>query len=76
MRETVQTGGLHEIHYPKGYKPQRNESDEMRTKRIKEYYEQEEKRKLKKQILYSKIKKIVVYFILIILILFLFIKLK
>ena len=39
MRETKHTGGLMEFHYPKDYKTERTEVDEMRSKSIREYYE-------------------------------------
>ena len=41
MRETKHTGGLMEFHYPKDYKTERTEVDEMRSKSIREYYEKE-----------------------------------
>ena len=41
MRETKHTGGLMEFHYPKDYKTERTEADEMRSKSIREYYEKE-----------------------------------
>ena len=49
MRETKHTGGLMEIHYPKNYKPERTEADEMRSKSIKEYYKKEAIKKEQKE---------------------------
>ena len=38
-----------EFHYPKDYKTERTEADEMRSKSIREYYEKEAIKKEKNQ---------------------------
>ena len=67
MRETKHTGGLMEFHYPKDYKTERTEVDEMRSKSIREYYEKEAIKK-------EKNRKVIVRSIFVVVILFLLLK--
>ena len=56
-----------EFHYPKDYKTERTEVDEMRSKSIREYYEKEAIKK-------EKNRKVIVRSIFVVVILFLLLK--
>ena len=60
-----------EINYPKDYELERTESDEMRSKSIKEYYEKEAIKKEQKE----KIKnKVLLVLVIVIILIFLYLK--
>ncbi len=69
MKEKRHTGGLMEFSYPKGYKAEWNESDDMRRKSIRQYYEKKALKNEQKENIKNKVLAVLIIVIIIFLLL-------